>query len=198
MLLPEPPSAVSTPDTLCHGSELTSHIMPVLPAVLWQPFYSLWANFEWLHRAIPIVGNKDSSLDFLKHVFLQNVYIIQVNLWKTWGKTILTNAPQKITQLFEGISYLQVWLWHHSNPQKILTELIKAGSSPEAAFPLSISHANSPKLLLCQHRTLVQAILHADNRPFESLFHCEPRLVVEKTLLMFKGNVNNSQRWMRC
>lgn len=69
MLLPEPPSAVSTPDTLCHGSELTSHIMPVLPAVLWQPFYSLWANFEWLHRAIPIVGNKDSSLDFPKTCF---------------------------------------------------------------------------------------------------------------------------------
>lgn len=39
MLLPERTPIVSTWDVIFHGSKITSYVMPVLTATVWQPFF---------------------------------------------------------------------------------------------------------------------------------------------------------------
>lgn len=81
---------------------------------------------------------------------------------------------------------------------KIPMKYIKARPKLKAAFPPSVMLTDPKLLLVYQHRIVLQVIPCAYNRTFENLSHCETSLVFENTLLMFTGNVNNSQRWMKC
>lgn len=110
----------------------------------------------------------------------------------TWEKRTLTIAPWKIVQPFF------TYRFDLKANGKIPMEYIKARPRLKAAFPTSVMLTDPKVVLVYQHRTALQVIPCAYNGTFENLSHCETSLVFENTLLMFKGNVNNSQRWMKC
>lgn len=66
MLLPKVTPVLHTWDVVCHGSKLTSHVMPVLTATVWQPFIYSSLILNNYTQLFEVWEKKDSSPDFSK------------------------------------------------------------------------------------------------------------------------------------